>query len=398
MSERCPACRSSQTPAAFRASGIEWVRCSDCASLFDPRPPEGADLRRIYEGAEYFVKPSDGAEGEGGSLWGYPADYLADRDSSEAKFDRVLAHLERYTHAGRLVDVGCGPGFLLSVAERRGWRATGVDLNDWAVGHARGLGLEAFGGTLAELGVGDAELSGLTMLDLFEHVPDGDELLAEAARVVRPEGAIAILTPDAGSAVSRALGRRWPEVRRPGEHAVLYSVAGLAEILARHGFAAAGWHSIGKTASLATLAADASPAAPGVARRVREGVAGTALGRRVVDFDPRTKFCLYARRLPAGGRRPLQAPVRVPRRPERLASVEGAIADELASLAEARRFCDWMFDGFAGHVHGDVAEVGAGIGTFSQRILGRGPKACCSSSPSRAARAGSPSASPATIA
>ena len=370
---RCPACRSERTARAFSAGGTQWVRCRACATLFDPDPPGEEERLALYEGAEYFVKR--GGAGDGETLWGYPDDYLADREISEAKFDRVLGHLERYAGPGRLLDVGCGPGFLLPVAARRGWRAFGADLNEWAVAHARDeLGLDVRRGGLEDLALEPGALDAITMLDLIEHVPDGGAILAAAAGAVRPGGAIAILTPDAGSLPSRALGARWPEVRRPGEHSVLYSVAGLSALLRRHGFSPAGWHSIGKTASLATLAADVAPAAPGVAGRVRDRIAGTPAGERVVDFDPRTKFCLYARRLPEGSRPGGHAPVRVPRRPERLTSVEGAIAEELDDLAAARGFCDWMFDQFAELVRGRVAEVGAGIGTFSERILSRGPE------------------------
>jgi SAM-dependent methyltransferase len=45
---------------------------------------------------------------------------------------------------------------------------------------------------------------------------------------------------------------------------------------------------------------------------------------------------------------------------------------DLENLARARGLCDWMFDQYAGVVHGRVAEVGAGIGTFSERILDAG--------------------------
>ena len=41
-------------------------------------------------------------------------------------------------------------------------------------------------------------------------------------------------------------------------------------------------------------------------------------------------------------------------------------------MRRARRLCDFMFEQFAPFVHGTVAEVGAGIGTFSQRMLDQG--------------------------
>lgn len=381
----CRACGSTRTAEAFRVEAARYIRCRECRSLFDATPPAAADLREIYAGAEYFVKDaSDDAQSD--TLWGYPADYVADRENVEAKFDRVLAHLERYAGPGRLLDVGCGPGFLLSAARARGWDGVGIDLNQWAVDYGRDqLGLDLRVGELAEAGLGAGEFDAVTMMDLIEHVPDPDALVAEAARLVRPGGALVVLTPDAGAKISRALGRRWPEVARPGEHTVLFSVAGLSALLARHGFAATGWHSIGKIASLATLAADVAPAAPWAAARFREWASGRRLGQRVVDFDPHTKFCLYARRLPETDRRPAHSPARIPKRAETLVAVEDAILDELASLGGANRFCDWMFDQFSAFVGGAVVEVGAGIGTFSRRLLDAGaerllliePEAAC---------------------
>jgi SAM-dependent methyltransferase len=53
-------------------------------------------------------------------------------------------------------------------------------------------------------------------------------------------------------------------------------------------------------------------------------------------------------------------------------SPEEAIRRDLEALARCRRLCDWMFAQFASFVKGSVAEVGAGIGTFSKRLLGAG--------------------------
>ncbi len=45
---------------------------------------------------------------------------------------------------------------------------------------------------------------------------------------------------------------------------------------------------------------------------------------------------------------------------------------DLQNLAEATRLCGWMLDQFSGAIGGSVLEVGAGIGTFSERLLERG--------------------------
>src|SRR3954453_15065621 len=45
---------------------------------------------------------------------------------------------------------------------------------------------------------------------------------------------------------------------------------------------------------------------------------------------------------------------------------------DLQNLAEATGLCSWMLDQFSGAITGSVLEVGAGIGTFSERLLQRG--------------------------
>lgn len=372
----CPACRSPRTRPTFKGHGA-FARCRACGTVFDTQPPSADEIESLYEGRAYYVKDGATAEELAGrdELWGYPDDYLADRDNIDAKFDRILEHLERYTTPGRLLDVGAGPGFLVARAQKHGWDAVGVDLNEWATQYARDeLGVEVRHGRLGPDTFADDEVfDAITMMDVVEHVPDPDSLLGEAAKRVRPGGAIALLTPDAGAFVSRALGRRWPEVRRPGEHTVLFSVAGLAAALARHGFMASGWHSIGKTAPISTLVVDMSAAAPAIGARVHDAIVDRAVGRKVVELDPHTKFVLYARRMPDGARSPHRQPARVPRQPSKLAGVEEAILEELETLAGARRLCSWMTDSYRRFVPGArVLEVGAGIGTFSRGMLEAG--------------------------
>jgi SAM-dependent methyltransferase len=55
-----------------------------------------------------------------------------------------------------------------------------------------------------------------------------------------------------------------------------------------------------------------------------------------------------------------------------VASPEDGELWDLENLAAATGLCDWMFDQFARLVHGYVLEIGAGIGTFSQRLLDAG--------------------------
>jgi 2-polyprenyl-3-methyl-5-hydroxy-6-metoxy-1,4-benzoquinol methylase len=363
---RCPACLEAASREAFAVRGYRFLRCARCRSLFVADPPAD-EPAHLYAGEDYFRNP-DFDDAEGGGFHGY-RDYLADREHNEDKFGLVLDHLEALGAGGRLLDVGAGPGLLVRVARERGWDAVGIDVNPWATEYARELGVEVQPVALEDAALEPGSFDAVTLLDVLEHVSRPDELLARVVEVLKPNGTVALLTPDAGSPVSRALGARWPEAKRVPEHLVLFSVRGLAALLARHGLEPVGWHPIGKRSTLATLAADVAPAAPALGPALGRLVERSPLAGVVVDLDPRTKFCVYARRTDAAVA--AASPGRLPKRLRPVAAEE-AVLEDLGKLARAGRLADWMATRLQAIGAGSVVEVGAGIGTFTERLLAGG--------------------------
>jgi SAM-dependent methyltransferase len=368
MTELCPACGSARTRAAWTAGNCRFRRCRDCATLWVENPPAPGELEPLYSDRSYFENPSFGeATGYRGYL-----DYLGDRDEIEAKFAAVLAHVEAQVEVGKLLDVGAGPGLLVAAAGARGWDASGVDLNPWAAAFARDqLRVEVRQGGVDTNLAAPCSLDALTMMDLVEHLPDPAVAVDAANQALRPGGVLAVLTPDAGSRVSRALGRRWPEAIRAPEHLTLFSARGLAKLLAAHGFETIGFHSVGKASSLATLAADVAPVAPRTVGAAGRLLAALGADERTVHFDPRTKFCLYARKPVSEPAPPSRRPPRLPKRPPQAPPAE-AVLEDLRALAGADGLTAWMFEQYADAIGPNVAEVGAGIGTFSERLLAGG--------------------------
>ena len=274
--------------------GFRWRRCAGCASLFVGNPPPAEAIARLYQDEGYFADAARAAGGDGGPL-GY-RDYLADRSHIEAKFDRVLERLERYSPPGDLLDAGAGPGLLLDVARRRRWRPSGVDANPWAAAYARErIGVDVSTGFFGATGLASARFEAVTMMDFLEHLPAPGDAVAEAARLTRPGGLLAVLTPKSTSLAGRLLGPRWPEAAKAPGHLVIFSPRGLSRLLRGYGYEVLGWHSVGKTSTAETLLRDAAPIAPTATRLLGPLVHRVPPGRRVVTIDPRTKLCLYAR-------------------------------------------------------------------------------------------------------
>lgn len=95
----------------------------------------------------------------------------------------------------RILDVGCGGGILSEALARSGARVTGIDLSPTAVEVARDHALEN------QLSIDyrvmpveefaeahPAQFDAVTCLEMLEHVPDPEQVVAACARALKPGG------------------------------------------------------------------------------------------------------------------------------------------------------------------------------------------------------------------
>jgi ubiquinone/menaquinone biosynthesis C-methylase UbiE len=101
-----------------------------------------------------------------------------------------------------VVDVGCGDAALTHlVAEATGARVVGIEPEPLGVELARealaeaGSSVEILSGSGEELPFEDDEVSLVIMSEVIEHVPVGEPLVAEAARVLTSTGSLLMSTP-----------------------------------------------------------------------------------------------------------------------------------------------------------------------------------------------------------
>jgi 2-polyprenyl-3-methyl-5-hydroxy-6-metoxy-1,4-benzoquinol methylase len=152
-----------------------------------------------------------------------------------AAVDMSCGHLLRPSKRGRLLDIGCGAGELLSMATELGWNAEGIDVDSDAVATARGKGLTVVVGELAERCYPDESFDLLQMSHVIEHVSRPAELLRECRRLLRPEGSLVIWTPNSESFGHMMFGRRWANLDPP-RHLQLWNTATLRELVLAAGF------------------------------------------------------------------------------------------------------------------------------------------------------------------
>jgi SAM-dependent methyltransferase len=222
--ESCPLCKSAASYWTTKA-GRDVYRCARCGLVWVPAGLVVTDSgASIYEGdsAVFF---------EGGN-----ERYYLDETNFRSCREK-LAFVKRLVPGdARLLDAGSNFGHFLKVASER-YCAVGVEIGEAPVRWSREkLGVENHVGSIYDL---PAEVAGtydaVTLWDVIEHVPDPRGALAALARALEPGGTLFLSTPDAGSAVARAMGRHWHYLD-PVQHIVLFNRANLTHLLCEAGF------------------------------------------------------------------------------------------------------------------------------------------------------------------
>ena len=136
---------------------------------------------------------------------------------------------------GRLLDVGAGSGWLVEQMSALGWQAEGLDFDLRSIEAARARGLTMHAGGLPEQQFAAASFDAVTMAHSIEHVPDAVAWLAEARRILRPGGRLALATPNNRSLLHRRFGADWFSLDPP-RHLHLFGRSSLSAALRAAGF------------------------------------------------------------------------------------------------------------------------------------------------------------------
>lgn len=190
------------------------VTCNHCGLVFlSPRLTEKAILK-LYADEAYYVSEVAGQ--------GYD-EYLEVRPNWVRTFTRRLGEIGKYQKPGKVLDIGCGPGFFLEAAQAQGYDVYGLDPSDYIVKVAR----ERFGekikhGVIETADYSAAEFDLVVAFDTFEHIYHPLEWLEAVGRVVKPGGILAMTTPDPTSLLARISRRGWVSYKLP-EHVFYWS-------------------------------------------------------------------------------------------------------------------------------------------------------------------------------
>ena len=236
----CPACGANSRATAFQKYSCEFVRCTDCATLYMSPRPSPAVLDAYYGDSENY------------RLWRthiFPRSEAARREGICAP--NLEYTLRRCKEAGlespRLVEIGPGFGTFSELAKASGQFASVVvvERNPDLAEECRRRGLEVVQSSLEDLAEHERPKSDCCVcFEVVEHTFDPAMFLDYIRSFLRPGGLLIMTCPNGLGFDTRCLGAASPAVDT--EHLNLFNPQSIGILLRRAGFGLIGWDTPGR--------------------------------------------------------------------------------------------------------------------------------------------------------
>jgi 2-polyprenyl-3-methyl-5-hydroxy-6-metoxy-1,4-benzoquinol methylase len=216
----CPACGSDRA-RRFAVGDTEMRRCRGCALVYAPNvadPSTIYDDRYLTGDSEYGPDTTDPIVAAIGCM------------AAARRFEII----ERMTPVGTVLDVGCGSGEALMIAEQRGWSGIGVELVEASAARARDRGLDIRTSTLQRAGLPPASFDVVVAAHVLEHMLEPVAFVEEVARYARPGGLVVLEVPNWSHRLRRVKWADWEQLC-PFEHVTHFSPRTLRRTIKRAG-------------------------------------------------------------------------------------------------------------------------------------------------------------------
>ena len=190
-------------------------------------------------------------------------EYLAEESERKELFDWVADRLSQYHVPGRrLLEIGSNVGLFLSVAEKQGWDATGIEPSHWAVSQGRErFGVQLEQGTIESLDPLGTRADVVAMFDVLEHLTDPAAALRRIRPIIRDGGLLALTTVNVDGLHGRLRQGKWPWFIR--SHLHYFRPPTLIKMLEDAGFRTIEWKVVPRSFHLSYLLHRAAGTFPG---------------------------------------------------------------------------------------------------------------------------------------
>lgn len=199
--KKCLLCNSDNLKMLKKYISAHLCKCNECKFIFSKKIPSSNDLIKYYDG------------------YGR-SDYLS--DVTIKRYNHLLDKFEKYRKTNKLIDIGCGIGYFLEVAKKRGWDVYGTEFTEEAVQICETKGIKMKMGYLNPSNYIKDEFDIVTSFEVLEHINNPREEIENFKKILRTGGLVYLTTPNFNSILRYKLQNNYDVINYP-EHLSYYT-------------------------------------------------------------------------------------------------------------------------------------------------------------------------------
>jgi len=160
-----------------------YVKCPDCGLIYaNPR----FNKKSLND---YYIKVYSKED------FTIDTGYLFKLKKLQFRFNRKI---NKKINKGKLLDIGCGDGFLLRMQKENGWDVYGQDINPKAVTNLKKLGIKCYSCDISRLPY-KKYFDVITLFHVLEHIDNPKKFLLKIKSLIKNNGSLIIEVPNINS-------------------------------------------------------------------------------------------------------------------------------------------------------------------------------------------------------
>jgi len=207
------------------------INCNFCKFIHVYPIPSDDTLSSLYTNDYYTkIKPQ------------YIKKFEEEMEYWNITFDEKLETIEQYIQSTtkKILDIGCGPGFFLRRAMKKGWQVTGIEPSLIASEYAKKQGINVLTNFFHQIDLTELDkFDAIHMFDVLEHTNAPIQILQKCKSLLKKEGIIVIEVPNDFNPLQKLVKnilRKHEYWLAPPQHINYFNFASLTRLLQKIGF------------------------------------------------------------------------------------------------------------------------------------------------------------------
>jgi 2-polyprenyl-3-methyl-5-hydroxy-6-metoxy-1,4-benzoquinol methylase len=210
----CISCESANSKKIAFIKNALLFRCANCKVVFSKLIPSDDELTNFY--AKY-------------------PEYGHISPITFSRYNELLDEFEKYRKLNNILDIGCGNGFFLDAAKKRGWNVFGTEFYERSITTCRNKKIKIAEGKFTTSSFPAIQFDVITSFEVIEHTHTPMEEIKDVYSCLRQGGLLYITTPNFDSLSRHLLSDKWSVISYP-EHLTYFNSFSLKYLFEKAGF------------------------------------------------------------------------------------------------------------------------------------------------------------------